>query len=277
MDAEGLMLKSVEIVQQAIQEERKNDSRKPFIAVSLGSYGAVLANGAEYTGNYGDDVDVGKLEAFHHERLSVFSKVIDVFDFFAFETIPSFQEVLAISRVLTKTIFATNLSCWVSFQIRDALHLADGSLLRDACKVLLKEWKLHSKRLFGIGVNCCPPGIVTNALREILTAISESVCGSGGAETRVDMDEKKLFVILYPNSGEEWDGINKVWKDSSTGGTLDDSGAALTKRAREWLSICTEFNSTHEKDGLTVYLVVGGCCRVSPEIIHSVFSDMSLK
>ena len=37
----------------------------------MGCYGAVLANGAEYTGNYGVHITIDDLVTFHRERLSI--------------------------------------------------------------------------------------------------------------------------------------------------------------------------------------------------------------
>ena len=65
-DAVRLMRKSVQLAHEA-----RNDHGQGLVALSMGCYGAVLANGAEYTGNYGDHITITDLVTFHRERLSI--------------------------------------------------------------------------------------------------------------------------------------------------------------------------------------------------------------
>ncbi|CAI5951425.1 unnamed protein product [Closterium sp. NIES-65] len=51
--------------------ERVAGRVKPLVAASVGSYGAFLADGSEYSGDYGADMTVERLMAFHRRRLQV--------------------------------------------------------------------------------------------------------------------------------------------------------------------------------------------------------------
>lgn len=62
----------------------------------------------------------------------------------------------------------------------------------------------------------------------------------------------KRHLIVYPNSGEIWDGVNKKFlKDPST---ITDEGFA--KKTVEWY-----------QNGASI---IGGCCRIRPKIIEKV-------
>ena len=72
-----LMQKSVKLACEARDEYKRDhpqDTTERLVALSIGCYGAVLANGAEYTGNYGN-ITVDDLVKFHTERLSIFSRL----------------------------------------------------------------------------------------------------------------------------------------------------------------------------------------------------------
>ena len=51
-DAANALRASVTIAEEVRKEYQANSSRRIWIAASLGSYGAMLHNGAEYHGNY---------------------------------------------------------------------------------------------------------------------------------------------------------------------------------------------------------------------------------
>ena len=70
-EAEALLRRSVTLAlasATASGDELNRVGRlRPLVAASIGPYGAFLANGAEYTGDY--DLDEAGLREFHRERL----------------------------------------------------------------------------------------------------------------------------------------------------------------------------------------------------------------
>lgn len=80
---------------------------RPLVAASVGPYGAYLADGSEYRGNYG--LDRAQLLDFHRERMALLAQAGA--DLFACETIPSLEEGLAVARLAEEN----GLCCWVSF------------------------------------------------------------------------------------------------------------------------------------------------------------------
>jgi homocysteine S-methyltransferase len=154
--------------------------RRPLVAASVGPYGAFLANGAEYTGDY--DLDEQGLREFHRERLSLLAG--SGADLLACETIPSGSEARALSSLLAKP---SGPDAWVSFSCRDGERLRDGTPLAE-CVAHLDP----IPRVRAIGVNCTAPEHVLSLLR--------AACG---------VTRKPL--VAYPNSGEEYDAARKAW------------------------------------------------------------------
>ena len=71
-EARELIQASVKIAAEARdefwqQEENRHNRPKPIVAASVGPYGAFLANGSEYTGQY--DVTEEELMEFHRPRM----------------------------------------------------------------------------------------------------------------------------------------------------------------------------------------------------------------
>ena len=75
--------------------------RRPLVAASVGPYGASLANGSEYTGDYGRDMTAALLSEWHDRRLSVLAACPGT-DVLACETLPSLMEMEALVRSLHK-------------------------------------------------------------------------------------------------------------------------------------------------------------------------------
>ncbi|MDH3218470.1 MAG: homocysteine S-methyltransferase [Gammaproteobacteria bacterium] len=158
---------------------------RPLVAASVGPYGAYLADGSEYRGNYG--LDDTALREFHEQRL----RWLDASgaDLIACETIPDLQE----ARVLSRLLKSVSTPSWVSFCCRDAQRLQDGHLLASAVELLR-----DNEQVCAVGVNCCAPADV-----EALIGEMRAVAGT-------------KLIVVYPNSGRQYDAEAKQW--SGTGG-----------------------------------------------------------
>ena len=69
--AEELILKTVELAEIAVERfmKSKNVAAKPLIAASIGPYGAYLADGSEYNGDY--NISDDELREFHLARIRI--------------------------------------------------------------------------------------------------------------------------------------------------------------------------------------------------------------
>jgi len=164
------------------------------VAASVGPYGAVLADGSEYRGDYG--VSREALREFHLHRLEPLVEAGP--DLLAIETIPSALEAEAVVEALAR--LGDPVPAWCTFTLRDGAHLADGSPLLEAVRTVSASGSIAA-----VGVNCSPPAPATEAVRLI-------------AETT------SLPVVAYPNRGADWDATAKAW----TGGDDVDMAVVAT-------------------------------------------------
>ncbi len=153
---------------------------RPLVAASVGPYGAYLANGAEYTGDY--DLDEDGLVDFHRQRWHILAD--SGADILACETIPSFAEARALSRLLAET---PERFAWFSFSCRDGRHISDGTPL-----ALCAEYLSQFEQVAAVGINCTAPRYIPDLIREV-TAVTDKP------------------VIVYPNSGETYDAAENRW------------------------------------------------------------------
>ena len=175
---------------------------KPLIAASIGPYGAFLADGSEYHGDYG--VSDETLREFHLDRIRLLDR--SNADFFACETIPSFQE----AKVLAEILKQSNKSAWLSFSCKDELHLNDGTNIEECVSFFAGHPKV-----FAVGVNCTAPKYISGLIKSIKTR-------SG---------TKKI--VVYPNLGEAYNAESKTWFG------LADPNLFLTM-AKEWIELGTD-------------------------------------
>jgi homocysteine S-methyltransferase len=162
-------------------EGRQREGRqRPLVAASIGPYGAYLADGSEYRGDYGLSVEA--LMDFHRPRLAIL--VESGADLLACETIPTLVEAEALVALLPEFPAAV---AWLSFSCGDEQQLWHGESLRDA--VALAN---GCEQVVAVGVNCTAPRLI----EPLLTGVSE-------------LAAKPLLV--YPNSGERWDAVQHCW------------------------------------------------------------------
>src|SRR5699024_7781766 len=130
-------------------------------AAGVGPYGAVLADGGEYTGNY--DLDEDELYRWHRERWQVLTG--SGADLVACETLPSLAEARALARLLTET---PGVRAWMSFSCRDGEHIGDGTPMQE---VVAELAPLHARgSLVAVGVNCTAPRHVPALVRTVAAA-----------------------------------------------------------------------------------------------------------
>ena len=110
-EAEALIRLSIAVARD-VRDERPTGP--PRSCASVGPYGAVLADGSEYTGQYG--LTTTQLYDFHRPRLELLAS--EEPDMFAVETIPDIDE----ARVLAGLLDEIGIPAWLSFTIDGARH-----------------------------------------------------------------------------------------------------------------------------------------------------------
>lgn len=180
-EAHSLIQQAVTLAKEARDEYQQETGIYNYVAGALGPYGAYLANGSEYTGDY--HLSTIEYQQFHRPRLTdILTVGVDVI---AIETQPRLDEVLA-ELDLVKEL-ALDTLCYVSFSLKDSTHLPDGTPLAVAARTVAKY-----PNVFAVGVNCIP-------LEEVTAAI----------ETIHQVTDKP--VIAYPNSSATYNPATKTW------------------------------------------------------------------
>jgi homocysteine S-methyltransferase len=184
-------------VDEAYRAGRSPEPR--FVAASIGPYGAILADGSEYRGDYG--LGRAELTAWHRQRFEILSLAGP--DLLAIETIPTVDEGAALVDLLTA---GDGPPAWLSFTCADGARTRRGEPVEEA--FALAE---ASDRVVAIGINCTAPRAVDE-----LIGRARAVTGKP--------------IVVYPNNGETWDATSRRWRPS---GEPDVDGAA----ALRWLDL----------------------------------------
>ncbi|HEY1617909.1 MAG TPA: homocysteine S-methyltransferase [Streptosporangiaceae bacterium] len=214
-EAAGLMRRSVALA-QAARDQLAGDGRTRWVAASAGPYGAALADGSEYRGRYGRSVR--ELTAWHRPRLEVLAGAGP--DVLALETVPDTDE----AEALMAAVAGLGVPAWLSYTIAGGRTRA-GQPLAEAFAVAAGV-----PEVVAVGVNCCAPA-------DVLPAIAAAREATGKP------------VIVYPNSGEEWDARRRAWAGQS------GYSPALPP---QWIAAGAA--------------IIGGCCRVRPADIAQIAS-----
>ena len=221
IQAEGLLILAVQLALDTrnafwAKQENRPGRLRPIVAASIGPYGAALADGSEYTGIY--DLDEDGLIQFHRRRFQILAGTGA--DILACETIPSFSETRALISLLQKI---PDRFAWFSFSCRDDKRISDGTPL-----AICAEMIDGIDQIAAVGINCTAPGLIPGLIGEIKRVSDKPI-------------------IVYPNSGEEYDGTSRRWLGSSDSDVF--AQASLKWRAA----------------GATM---IGGCCRTGPNDIR---------
>ncbi|XP_055811909.1 homocysteine S-methyltransferase 2-like [Solanum dulcamara] len=242
-ESEALLKRSVEIACEArnIYNDRASKGswddfgdgtglkRNPvLVAASVGSYGAYLADGSEYSGIYGDAITVKTLKDFHRRRVQVLAN--SGADLIAFETTPNKIEAQAYAELLEEE--AVNIPAWFSFSSKDGANVVSGDSIVECASIADS-----CKQVVGIGINCTPPRYIQGLIQLIRKVTSKPI-------------------LVYPNSGETYDGQKKEW-EASRGVAADDFVPYVDKWCEAGASL------------------VGGCCRTTPNTIRAISKVLS--
>ncbi|KAJ0096065.1 hypothetical protein Patl1_16444 [Pistacia atlantica] len=229
-NAESLLEKSVKVAVEArdkfwdaVKNVPGHSYNRALVAASVGSYGAYLADGSEYSGNYGPDVNLEKLKDFHRRRLQVLVEAGP--DLIAFETIPNKLEAQACVELLEEENM--EIPSWICFSSVDGENAPSGESFKECLHVINKSNKVKA-----VGINCAPPHFIESLICKFK-----------------ELTEKAI--VVYPNSGEVWDGRAKRWLPSKCFGE------------ENFELFATRWRDSGAK-------LIGGCCRTTPSTIRAI-------
>ena len=176
-EAREALRRSVRLAREAADEY----AGTRWVAASVGPYGATLADGSEYRGDYG--LSVAELRAWHRPRLEILAEAGA--DLLACETVPSLAETEALAAELA----ALGVPAWISLTtVGDRTRR--GEPASEAFAIAAEV-----PNVVALGANCCDPGDA-----------SLVVAAVGGRRP----------AIFYPNSGESWDAAARNWTGAAS-------------------------------------------------------------
>ena len=232
-EAAGLMRRSVHLAREAVQ--RCELEGRAWVAASIGPYGAVLAGGQEYTGDYAapgwtgraeGGLSIKELRAFHRRRLDTLMEAGP--DVLAIETIPAAAE----AEALLLEVAELGVPAWLSLT---TVTEPDGSvrtrLGEDAEMIFAMAADVPA--VIAVGVNCVDPLGASAAV---------------GAAARASGKP----VVVYPNSGETWLAAERRWTGSPE---------FSPEQVASWVASGAR--------------LVGGCCRVGRTEIADIARQLS--
>jgi homocysteine S-methyltransferase len=172
-----------QLLARSIKVARAAASGQQWVAASIGPYGAMLADGSEYRGDY--RLSVAELREWHRPRWEALLSAEP--DVLAIETIPCLAEAEAVLQLaveyqapiwLSLTVVGTQTRCGEDAE--EAFAMTRGIT-----------------PVIAVGANCSD---ATGLVEVVATAARVS----------------QKPVVVYPNSGEGWDAQTRCWGKQST-------------------------------------------------------------
>jgi len=269
-----IIVESVRIANQAKREvliknrnEINSTSQKRCLAVaaSIGPYGASIPGGEEYHGDYGAELGVEKLIAWHKPRLEALVKAsitttnttatatktdetVDydaVADVLAIETIPCLTEVRAILTLLKNYPEA---KAWISVTCQDDNRLRcldnDETIVEF---VKLVEELDTAGQIEAVGVNCTSRDSISSIIHTLKLHTQRPI-------------------IVYPNNGDVYNGITRTWEKRVT---LTAEQYAL--QARQWIDDYHD-HASGKKERQPI--IIGGCCTTDQTFTKALANEL---
>lgn len=229
---QDLMEKIVLFTREVIGEEK-------YLIGSIGCYGAHICS--EFNGDYGSEPEKIDYYEYFKPQLDVFCfseklNKCNVIDMIGFETVPNLHEIKAILSWGTDKI---NKPFYISLSVGNDGKLRDGTDLADICtllKQLISDKKLNPNFTM-LGVNC----------------VSSKQSLSMVANLHNNLQGLDVPLIVYPNSGEEYDPEEKIWLTRDQGDIASFS----------WDKYVPQFVKNNCR-------IIGGCCRTTPADIAKI-------
>jgi len=182
VDTDQALIASTQLAKDAVTKSGKDVK----VAASVGPYGASLADGSEYKGNYG--VSKSALKDFHAKRLEILLSTSP--DYLALETMPDTFEV----EVLLELLKDCPTPFWISYSCKEGNQTNAGQSFQSAVDI--------ATGAMAVGINCTKPELISDLLNSAKSSIP---------------------FIVYPNSGRVWDAEGKVWLGSASTGFSNQS------------------------------------------------------
>ncbi|MCJ1282668.1 hypothetical protein MMC26_001993 [Xylographa opegraphella] len=293
--ADAKMILAVHIAREAIDRVTDigrglHQGRAKLVALSLGAYGACMTPSQEYTGKYQPEcfLESGMLKDWHLMRMKVFQEdrsTWNEIDLVAFETIPLREEVYAIRSAMATSNGSGGpsgarpkpwyISCVFP---NDDMKLPDSTPIYGVVEAMLANdimvercEYVERSTPWGIGINCTKVSRLASLIEGFENAI-ECIDAEGRLSLGEKNEESSTSLRGSPHSKWPWlvvcpDGTTNEEYNTSTQTwevTTDGKGESI----RSWDEEIFEIVENTRQRGLWHGILVGGCCRTSPDHIR---------
>lgn len=172
------------LIASSVALAREGQGADGWVAGSVGPYGAMLADGSEYTGGYAGELTVARLREFHRPRMELLAAAGA--DVLACETVPAAAE----AEALLAEADALGVPVWLSLTtVVDGEGVVRTRRGERAADVFAMGSSVGA--VVAVGVNCTTPA-----------AVAPSIAAAAATGKPV---------VVYPNSGETWDAAGRRW------------------------------------------------------------------
>ena len=179
--AKKMIADAVKIAKKARDDFEKQTGIHNYVAASVGSYGAYLAEGDEFRGDY--NIKKKQYLDFHLPRLKVLLE--NKPDCLAIETQPKLDEAAVLLDWLKEN--APDMPVYVSFTLHDTTKISDGTPLKKVMEKLNEN-----DQVFAVGANCFKPFLATSTIDKM-------------------RELTKKTIIVYPNLGGVYNEFERNW------------------------------------------------------------------
>ncbi|AET39641.1 S-adenosylmethionine-homocysteine S-methyltransferase SAM4 Ecym_4612 [Eremothecium cymbalariae DBVPG len=197
-----------------------------YLVGCIGSWGAHIC--AEFSGDYGEHPERIPYLDYFRPQLNNFNLQEDI-DVIGFETIPNIHELTAIlswdESIIKKPFY-------IGMSVHEHGTLRDGTTMSQVAQLFRSLGKKLNPNFLALGINCCSfrySHMILESLHEELPYIP---------------------LIAYPNSGELYDTVKKIW--------LKNENCIVT-----WDEIVKSYLQSGAR-------IIGGCCRTTPNDIRQI-------
>jgi homocysteine S-methyltransferase len=208
--------KAEALIELSVVLAKEGQGGDGWVAGSVGPYGAMLADGSEYTGAYVDELDIAALREFHRPRMELLAQAGA--DVLACETVPAAAEAGALVAEAVDLGMPMWLSLTTVLDRRGVPRTRRGEPAAEVYALVADV-----PEVIAVGVNCTSPAAIGP------TVAAASVAGAP--------------IVVYPNSGEGWDAVRRRW--TGTPGNWTDDVPAWVEAGARLVGGCCRVRPSH--------------------------------
>jgi homocysteine S-methyltransferase len=204
------------LIERSVLLAKDGQGGDGWIAGSVGPYGAMLADGSEYTGAYVDELDIAALREFHRPRMELLAQAGA--DVLACETVPAAAEAGALVAEAVDLGMPMWLSLTTVLDRRGVPRTRRGEPAAEVYALVADV-----PEVIAVGVNCTSPAAIGP------TVAAARVAGAP--------------IVVYPNSGEGWDAVGRRW--TGTPGSWTDDVPSWVEGGARLVGGCCRVRPSH--------------------------------